>query len=424
MNGKATTRGETRQRTVILAIIVVLLVVRFLTAEGYHALMNSVDSFRASDFRQFFYPAGERVLQKQSIYFSSREPLTSTGYIYSPVLALLFSMLARVPYDSALKAWFCINALCVLGAAAFFFLSCRMPSRTPIAGLLILITGFRFWPTTSNFIIGQANLPMLLLLCGAIWTAGNKRWMAAAVCLGVAAMLKTWAVGFLLFFILCRQWRGLFIAVATCAVGGALSFTTIGWWQFQDFLAATSIGAAQPWFIVSHSILGAARLHFSNNGIVHPLIDSRALRIGFIVTAYATVGGGCLLAFLTRPKGTVEDTSSRLAFACLTTLLISPVFHMEYGIFFLPALWILLVMHEDGIDPRLRGVLFATGVISYLAMTRGQPCYYVETMAFKPGWQTLRVSLCFITAFMLWGSMLVRIALPPRLGNDNDTSGV
>ncbi len=401
-----------------LSALAILLCLRFLIAESYGGLINSTPPIRAGDFDRFFYPAAVRADQGASLYRDAQQTSGFTGYVYSPLLAVVMKPLAKLPYETALRVWFAANAMTLVLAVAFFAAALRLSWRMPVGLLVVLISGFRFWPSTSSFIIGQVNHPLLMLICAGLWAGSRGRWKWAGACIGVAGLVKVWLLGLLLFFVMRRAWRGLAGAGLAFGLGIVGSFTVVGWHQFGDYLAATAAASSQP-FLVSHSFSGFARLHFSVNGIVHPLVDSTLLRWSIVIGGDLIIALSGILVAWRSPLRTTADDCRRMAFCALCLLLALPLCHAEYAIFALPAIWTLLLVRRGSGEGKAAAVQALCGLAAYLMMTKGQPFYFVQTMHFTPGWQTLRVSLCFFAILLLWVTLLIDLlSVGRRPAND------
>ena len=162
-----------------------------------------------------FHTAGNRWMHGENLYSGGID------YLYSPLIAALFSPLAALPlwlanviwrigvmatYLAAVRAWLCDGAG-------------RIPAKNhPLVFLLLL-------PLSIGSINNaQANPLVISLVMFALIATRSARWAVAALCLGMVTYLKIYplAAGLLLCVIFPQKfsWR----LVAALFVLGALSF--------------------------------------------------------------------------------------------------------------------------------------------------------------------------------------------------------
>ena len=160
--------------------------------------------------------AGARWLRGLPLYS------TTSGFIYSPLVAGLFVPLSLVPHSVAGILWRLLNAG-VFAGAIFWWLKSEIHDRVTkkyfsLVFLLLLPLAI------GNLNNGQVNLLIIGLLIFSIVAARHERWTFCAICIGIATYFKIYplCVGLLLILFYPRQlaWRLIVILVLL----GALSF--------------------------------------------------------------------------------------------------------------------------------------------------------------------------------------------------------
>jgi hypothetical protein len=147
---------------------------------------------------------------------------TTSGFIYSPLVAGLFVPLSLVPHSVAGILWRLLN-VGVFAGAIFWWLKSEIHDRVTkkyfsLVFLLLLPLAI------GNLNNGQVNPLIIGLLIFSIVAARHERWTFCAICIGIATYFKVYplCVGLLLILFYPRQlaWRLIVVLVLL----GALSF--------------------------------------------------------------------------------------------------------------------------------------------------------------------------------------------------------
>ena len=303
----------------------------------------------------------------------------------------------------------------------------RMTQDTVALGLMLLI-GFRFWPTTMNFGLGQVNFVLLVLLAGMYWADSARKPMVLAVLIVAGALVKVWMIGLLLYLLLNRQWKSAGLGVAGFAAALLLLFSLVGRQEWPLFLQAAAASAQQ---IAAHrvrqSIFGFADLHFHANTLVQPLVSSRLWYGLFVLAGIAAVGWGLALLWRTAPGRSLYQGRMRFGLVIVSVLLLLPTFEDEYIVLCLPLLWTLLLgfgSEKNGSEKndRLPWLLPGAALV-YLSLSRGWPVYPPIASMYQHGLRSLLVSMDFFGVAALWLMIslalciLGRVRLPPALAS-------
>jgi hypothetical protein len=149
-------------------------------------------------------------------------------YKYFPVFAPFMAPFALLPKEAAELAWF---ALLVAMAWAFArtsiaALPARRRSTRALACLSFLLTG-KF--LVKELAFGQFNLPIALLMFGAVVAAQQGRGLVAGVCLGAGVFVKPYTLVLLPWLVLTQGWRAAALCAAVLAAGLLLPALSYGW---------------------------------------------------------------------------------------------------------------------------------------------------------------------------------------------------
>ncbi len=187
--------------------------------------------------RQDLFPvyqnAGQAWLNGQDLYRNSK-----FDYRYSPLFAAVMAPMARLPPKLASISWRLLSIFCFLAALSW---TCRagVPDKfaseqSPLIFLLILPLSL------GNLNNGQANLLVLGALLAAVAAVMRGWWMAAAIVLTIAVMIKIYplAIALLLVVMFPRQllWRFALCLIVAVALPFALQKIDYVSHQYNDWL--------------------------------------------------------------------------------------------------------------------------------------------------------------------------------------------
>jgi|GEM_PF-1938420 len=399
------------------SIFLLLLIVWFLLSNAYHTAMNPSPGITGIDF-QIYYDAANRLAKGEALYVLHPEGAT---YVYPPPLAMLLQPLARLDYPQAMKLWFFITALCLGGSVLLYSLAARFTWRDLVLAGITIIVGFRFWPSTMNFSLGQVNF-ILLLIFSAIYLADSRRHLkTVALLIALAALVKTWMLGLLLHLLLRRNWRAAFLGAAAYAALLAGSFYAVGWREWPVFVKLTSGYANQSigQIAATQSITGFAYLHFSTNNLVEPLTVNPLIAHGFVALGLVLMLAGFLFVWRNPPPQPSYEARLHLGFVMLSLLLTLPMCQSEYFVLCLPLLWTLIAPRPvAGNERRLSFPVVAGSFAVYFLFTRAWPSAPPIPEPYRHGVASLLVSVNFFAALALWLLTLhalrrARVEAPP-----------
>src|SRR5438477_1767370 len=187
--------------------------------------------------RQDLFPvyqnAGKAWLNGQDLYRNSE-----FDYRYSPLFAAAMAPMARLPLKLASISWRLLSVFCFLLGLTW---TCRAgvpdkfaSEKSPLIFLVILPLAL------GNLNNGQANLLVLAALLAAVAAVMRGWWMAAAIVLTMAVMIKIYplAIALLLVVMFPRQllWRLALCLIAAVALPFALQRIDYVTRQYHDWL--------------------------------------------------------------------------------------------------------------------------------------------------------------------------------------------
>lgn len=379
--------------------LLLLMIVWLLLSQSYKGAVNADSPITGWDFR-VLYNAADRLNKGEDLYSLSDPAKGTPPYIYTPLVAQVLRPLAHFPLGTALKVCFIGSAACLLAAIFFYAMAVPLGRDEIVPVCVMVLVSFRFWPMVFNFGLGQINNVLLLLACAMFWAERRSKSGLAGSLIAIAALVKLWMFGILIYPLMRRNWKAVTWAIGFYCVALFALFLPLGWDVWQKFIHVTAANAEQR-FLVSQSIAGFARLHFASNPHVQALVDSRALYYSFMGGGYLLIGA--VFVYLWSRRDPLSQYEARLWFgmAMLSIPLVSPLCHDEYYILALPLLWTLLtVPRVDSTSWRSR--FSVAGLILYALFTRPWPTSGDGLARHRDGLGSLLVSSFFLLGAALW----------------------
>jgi uncharacterized membrane protein SirB2 len=222
-----------------LILLAVILILNFI-----YPLTLGKTNILYSDFGKFYHSQQMFIQGKNiytPIYFVRNKLDTSThatkakpthskvaklgGNLNPPFFTLISFPLAYISYPHALLVWTLLSILA--GALGILLLQQKLDPHnfSSSYALLLLIALFSYFPSFLTLQFGQVSLLLLPLLVLGWRAAHDKKTIWAAIFLGIATSLKPFIGLFLFYFLMRKEWRGLYAFLATlfsCALIAAL----------------------------------------------------------------------------------------------------------------------------------------------------------------------------------------------------------
>jgi uncharacterized membrane protein len=183
-----------------------------------------------------FYIAGESVEQGLSPYVNHVEreppiwdgiaPFTHARFLYPPLAARPFQLLAAFPYRTVKSIWMILSAIALAASMIVALRMARVEESTEkLLGLGIIAAAA--YPTMALLERGQIDsFILLLILVAAALTKGVRTSLVAGALLALATLMKLNCVFLVPFLLLRRQWRA---ALGFVAGGLVLLGISLAW---------------------------------------------------------------------------------------------------------------------------------------------------------------------------------------------------
>ena len=158
------------------------------------------------DLADYYYPMGEAI-------FKTKLPVE--GFVYSPLIAILFAVFPPFGFDASLLLWGILQAIFVV----LYLLIFRqlVPARLPIQLFFVALVLSSF-PLLHTLKWGQVGILYTVSILGMLVFLERDRLAFAAALLAFAISFKFFPFIFILPFIIRRDLRFLLYAIITCSV--------------------------------------------------------------------------------------------------------------------------------------------------------------------------------------------------------------
>lgn len=310
-------------------------------AAGAVAVVTSVVvflHFRPLGHAVFEYPdlnvyraAGRRLLDGRALYATGPRTLPFT---YPPFAAVLSVVFAVLPPKVILFGFFLVNIAVLAFVLRVLFRPAlaRVP-RWARPMTVLTLTAVMFWvrPVNDTLDWGQINLVLLALVL--IDGLGLTR-LPRGVLVGVAAAVKLVPGIFVGYFLVTRQWRAAFTAMASTLV---------------CILVAFALAPSSSWTYWTKTLYESNRIgdsrYYSNQsllGMVQRTVDERWVGAVWLLVVAGVIAWGFVRVRRAYDDG---DVLAALAITGLMGCLVSPISWFHHFVWVLPALAVLV---DDG----------------------------------------------------------------------------
>lgn len=257
-----------------------------------------------------FLRAAERLAAGKDIYadaepfqvaiesgtFSMRDDSVVWPYAYSPLIAMLFLPLRRLPLETVGLGWWIANVFMLLGGCWLAVRSVAEPTPGRLALLLLMLYGFA--PAMAALRLGQIEILQFLLLAVTLWGLRRDREVLAGLALGLATAIKFFPGALIVWLLWRRRWCPALWAIGVAALLTVGSFALVGWEAVGRYLSYSSmygIGGAYAAFPLNHSLNGLFSRNLMANVFSSPLkgLDLPGLARGLTVGADLLIVAAC-----------------------------------------------------------------------------------------------------------------------------------
>ncbi|MRH92481.1 DUF2029 domain-containing protein [Nocardia sp. SYP-A9097] len=335
----------TRQQIRLLVIAVALFVVSALVSFFAHFWHGYIDLQ--------VYRNGARAWLDDKDLYGPMPPVYGLGlpFTYPPLAALFFAPLALMPLLVSEWAVLIVSILS-LGITLWVVLERLRPSLARVTRLTIVVGAVGLLqllePIRQTYGFGQINLVLMAAIT--LDCLARKTFWPRGMLIGIAVSVKLTPGGYLLFFLLKRDWKGAATLVLSTIGAVAVGFAffphdSVQYW-FHTLSDTGRIGP--PWYAGNQSLKGFAyRLGVS---------DSAATLLWVVLSVLAVA----LAAIWMKRLISVGADAAALMVNAGAVLLVSPVSWSHHWVWIAPV----LIVVADAIANGRRNRLFlsATGV--------------------------------------------------------------
>ena len=286
--------------------------------------------------------------------FAAHEPLYRPEdghyqYKYLPAFAGLFIPFTWLPKEPAQLAWF---ALLVAMTWAFLLMSLEaLPDRRLAEKALIwftLLLNGKF--LVKELAFGQFNLPVALLMLGAVMAAQRGRTFAAGALVAAAVFVKPYALILVPWLFLSLGWRSLVTFSIVVASGLLLPVASYGWDGNIDLL--------HGWYrtvtdTVAPNLMGPETISFASMWAKWIGPGAQASRLALLLSAITVAAG---LVVMSWRRGVAEPNYLETAYFFVLIPVLSPQGWDYVLILALPAYMLLVDRYRD-LSPNWRMVM-------------------------------------------------------------------
>jgi hypothetical protein len=345
-----------RLRPWAVPLSLLVIAAAFLYVERYGAAR-----FGWADFRTF-YQAGVDVRAGSNPYLGAMSFIhaytptgngsywTTQAYVYAPFFAYLMVPLTLLPHWGAISVWDVLNvAFLVLAVYA----ALRAAGLRPGASMLLVLAAASAvtLPVHREWDLGQSDLLVLALICGALWARSAGRAGLAGVLLGAGSAVKPELLLLAVFLLWRREFRFALVAALSTAVLGLAPFLLLGRQAWSDFWTAWGFWANQylP-FLHNESPKGVLARLFTLNPSARPLaVAPSAVTIVWLVVAVAVLVVTVAVASA-RPLRRDALSLLEVGLAIEAIMLVSPLTERPYFLFLLiPLIGLFCWVREVGV---------------------------------------------------------------------------
>ena len=293
------------------------------------------------DFASYHYAVqvaveGGDPYDKAALGRQAREEGTRKGvhpFFYPPPFLLGMAWTAPLSLGDAYRTWFWLDEL--MGLLAFSGLAWSWRRLDPVVvgsvGLFLgLLTGL-----PNNHAMGQANLPVMLLVVGGLAAEARQRQGLGGALMGLACMAKMSPAVFVMWWILRRRWKAVVSSLACAVVLSVLTLPIVGletqWGFFTRVLPGFGSGSYNGLTVGidlfgNHSLPNLYDAWFPHENGRHLALSDTARRLGSL--SFALLLGVMGWAFW-RPPADGLARAGQLG-AVAATMLLVPVITYEH----------------------------------------------------------------------------------------------
>ncbi|MBN2148146.1 MAG: DUF2029 domain-containing protein [Anaerolineales bacterium] len=276
------------------------------------------------------------------------QPPGFAPFISTPYVAMAYGALTGLPLPWALGLWAAFSVICA-GGAVVLLQRFLIPEWLKKAGLspgqmgMILASCFAL---VIGFQAGQNHTLTLLLVSAIVLATQREKWLLAGVLAGLLAYKPQFALGFLIIWLIWRQWKALLGFGLVAGAWAGLSLLIHGIEPYRHYLAFSELLLMLPYAKDSFPIAIMATPYALLATLIPPRF-APALQAAFSGLGVALALGLGIVAWRHR-RLPVAQRNAALALAIFFPLLIMPHTLVYDLLILIPALFLLAEDAERG----------------------------------------------------------------------------
>ena len=343
-----------------LFVITVLCYGAFTFTHPANAWQDSVDL-------RVYWRGGHAVLNHTSLY---NWPGTTMQFTYPPFAALLYTVLAVLPWHLVISLWTWASFAALVASVWVTLGGLGYQDTRVRAGGTLAFTAVLFWtaPVLHVVYLGQIELLLMALVLWDLCQPEERRWQGIGV--GIAAGIKLVPLIFIPYLLLTRRFRQAAVATATfaatVAAGFALPADSRTWWLDGLFTQGSRTGF--PGRDINQSLPGLITRLSGSVAAGRP--------VWLVVSALTLIAGVACAALLHR----LGHPMIGILTCAITGLLVSPVSWDHHWVWIVPVVIVLACYGLRAVGAARYGLLSAAVLVTLLfaawpGLVWGQPRY-------------------------------------------------
>lgn len=163
------------------------------------------------------------------------KPIQLPGNLNPPIFNLLILPVGFFAYAVSLTVWAVFSIMCGIFGVLLLQKELNVDWKQPQTTLGLMLAFFIYYPTYASVEFGQITLLLMPLVIGA-WVASRRQNLVlAGILLGLAASIKLFFGLFFIYFLVRREWRGLFWFTLVVVLSVILPLILLGKQVFLNY---------------------------------------------------------------------------------------------------------------------------------------------------------------------------------------------
>jgi len=322
-------------------------------------------------------------------------------YVYPPLVALALEPFTQWPVATVVEGWFWVSIGLILLSIVLDAAAGGVRFGNAAGMGMMLVPAFYYRSMTVELNHGQFDLVILALVCAGAYAERRGRPVGFAAAIAVAALIKVWVLGMLVYLVIRRRWKSAALCMLFFVAGLAVLFGIVGFGEAEVFRQRLFefVGKDDSYRYANMSIFGFARVHFTINHDAAPWVESKVALALFVGTGFAALTWGMWLALKRGATAQAPQARLILALTVVSLLLALPDCERPYLVLLLPAIWAMLTV--EGISSVLRAATM--GIYLLLTFNFAPPAHRAHGIA------AIVPSIPFLCMAGLWALLVAAV---------------